>query len=189
MNTVTAFEDASARMEKLVAGVSPDAFSAPTPCPDWDVRALLNHLVGTLREFEARFSGQEPGDRADLLADKGDLLGDDHVEAYREAAQAVFALIRPEGALDRKYPTPVGDLPGSLLAETAVLDLAVHGWDLAKATGQDTHIDEPLADHALVFAEGFITDQMRASVYGPVVPIVDNAPAGDRLVAFLGRQP
>jgi len=65
----------------------------------------------------------------------------------------------------------------------------VHGWDLAKATGQETSIDPPLAEYALAFAQGFVSDQMRPRVYGSSNPVPDDAPAGDRLVAFVGRNP
>jgi uncharacterized protein (TIGR03086 family) len=191
MGTATALENAVVATEKVVAGVSPDQLGAPTPCSDWDVRALLNHLVATLREFDARFHERELSD--DLGAPGGlpakDLLGDDPLTAYRDAAEALLDSVRPAGALERKYPTPVGELPGSLLAEAAVLDVVVHGWDLARATGQDTGIDPPLAEHALAFAQGFVSDQMRPRVFGSNNPVPDDAPVGDRLVAFVGRNP
>jgi uncharacterized protein (TIGR03086 family) len=190
MDTVTAFEHASTATEKRVAGVSPAQLQAPTPCVEWDVGALLRHLVATLRAVEARFTGGA----ADGLGPPGglpseDVLGDDYLSAYRDAAQSLLTVIRPPGALDRKYHTPVGELPGSLLAEAAVLDLVVHGWDIAKATGQDTRIDSALAEHALAFAQGFVKDQMRPRVYGHRTNMPDDAPAGDRLLAFVGRVP
>lgn len=191
MDSLSAYEHASTTAERIVARVGHDQFGAPTPCTDWTVGGLLNHLVGTLRVLSARLTEQEPVVRArpgGLPED--DLLGDDHVAAYATAASALAAVIGVPGALERDYPTPVGPLPGSLLAETAVLDLVVHGWDLATSTGQDARIDDALARHVLDFATGFVREPMRGRVFAAAVavPAVD-ASAADRLLGFLGRDP
>src|SRR5262249_9742735 len=80
-------------------------------------------------------------------------------------------------------------MPGPALAGFTTLDILVHGWDLAKATGQPAALDDALAAHALAFAEQAITPDTRAPRIGPALPTAVNAPLTDRLVALLGRRP
>ena len=80
-------------------------------------------------------------------------------------------------------------MPGPALAGFTTLDILVHGWELAKATGQPAALDDTLGAHVLAFAEQAITPGFRAPRIGPAVPVVADAPLTDRLVAFLGRQP
>ncbi len=191
MDTLSAYDHASTTAERIVAQVGREQFGAPTPCTDWTVGDLLNHLVGTLEVLAARLTEQEPAVRArpgGLPED--DLLGDDHVAAYATAVSALAAVIGVPGALQRSYPTPVGPLPGSLLADTAVLDLVVHGWDLATSTGQDARIDDAIARHVLDFATGFVRAPMRGRVFAAAVDVpAADASAADHLLAFLGRDP
>ena len=87
------------------------------------------------------------------------------------------------------HATPLGDMPGSVLGGFTTLDIAVHGWDLARATGQQANLDDDLAGEVLAFARQAITDTTRAPRIGPEVAARPGASATDRLVAFLGRRP
>jgi uncharacterized protein (TIGR03086 family) len=80
-------------------------------------------------------------------------------------------------------------MPGPALAGFTTLDIVVHGWDLAQATGQPAALNDALAAHVLAFAEQAITPGSRAPRIGPALPVATDAPLTDRLVAFLGRQP
>ena len=91
-------------------------------------------------------------------------------------------------ALTRVHATPLGDMPGPALAGFTTLDIAVHGWDLARATGQPDDLDGRLAAHVLAFAEQALTPATRAPRIGPAVPVPADAPV-TRLAGFLGRQP
>ncbi len=91
----------------IIAGVRPDQAALPTPCASWDVRTLVNHIVQDVRQFTARASG-ETWEQADA-----DLIGDDWVGVFREAANGLLTAWRAEGALDRTVKLPFGEMPGS----------------------------------------------------------------------------
>ena len=177
--------------ERVVMGVTPAQYELPTPCAAWTVRDLANHLLGTLHLGRALLSGETPTVEAgpgEVPAE--DLIGADLISAYRSGAAALVAATT-EDAVGRIHVTPLGEMPGIGLAGFAALDVLVHGWDLAKATGQDSKIDSALAEQMLSFARQAINDQMgtRAPRIGPEVAIPADADASARLVAYLGRRP
>ena len=124
---------------RIVAGIGPGQWQAGTPCAGWDVRALLNHLVaGNLwaAELGAGATIEDVGDRLD-----GDMLGADPAASYATSAAAAAATFRRPGALDAPCAVSYGPVPGSVYAGHRFLDVFVHGWDLAVATGQDAELD------------------------------------------------
>jgi uncharacterized protein (TIGR03086 family) len=185
----TTLQRACDSTERVVERITPDQYSQPTPCTEWDVRALLNHVIGTLALGEALQRdtmpavGAAPGGLPDT-----DLVGDDPLKAYRANAEALLRATSDE-ALTRTHQTPFGEMPGSMLAGMVTLDVLVHGWDLAKATGQDTTLDDELAAHVLQFAQQTPSDEMRAPRICPAIPVPGDATTTQRLVAFLGRRP
>jgi uncharacterized protein (TIGR03086 family) len=117
-----------------------------------------------------------------------DLAGHDPAAAYAEAAAAALAAAGGD-TLIRVHVTPLGEMPGPALAGFTTLDILVHGWDLAVATGQPADLDGRLAAHVLGFAEqALATPEARAGRIGLAVPVAADAPVTQRLVAFLGRQ-
>jgi uncharacterized protein (TIGR03086 family) len=190
MELYEAFDRAVASTAGIVKTVRPDQADAPTPCTEWDVRDLLNHIIGTLWLSEALLSDHAP---RHPMAPGGlpgtDLAGQDPAAAYAEAAAAALTAASAGDTLTRVHTTPLGDMPGPALAGFTTLDIVVHGWDLAQATGQPAALDDTLATHVLAFAEQAITPGSRAPRIGPAVPVAADAPLTDRLVAFLGRQP
>jgi len=191
VDLLTAFEGAVASTAEIVKGTPDSQAGAPTPCADWDVRALLNHLVGTLWLADGLLADREP---RFLMPPGGlpsaDLVGDDPVAAYAEASSAALASAASGDALTRVHVTPLGDMPGPVLAGFTTLDILMHGWDLAKATGQPTDLDGRLAAHVLRFAEqALATPESRASRIAPPVAVSADAPVTQQLAAFLGRQP
>jgi len=190
MELFPAFEGAVASTAAIVKA-TPDQLDTPTPCAEWDVRALLNHVIGTLWLAEALFSDQPPRyPMAPGGLPSADLASSDPAAAYAEAAAAALAAAGAGDALTRAHPTPLGDMPGPGLAGFTTLDILVHGWDLAKATGQPTDLDGRLAAHALAFAgQALATPESRADRIGPALAPADGATVTSRLVAFLGRRP
>ena len=170
----------------VVSGIPDDRWNGPTPCDGWDVRTLLNHVVaGNLWAVELG-SGrtiEEVGDRLD-----GDILGADPLAAYdRSAGQAADVFARP-GALAAPCAVSYGPVPGSVYAGHRFLDVLIHGWDLAVATGQDPTLDQELVAAAwdVVLPQA---EQLRASgQFGDDVPVPSDADAGTRLLAVLGRR-
>jgi uncharacterized protein (TIGR03086 family) len=186
---LNAMRRACASTDRFVERVTPDDYGRATPCAEWDVRDLLNHLVGTLALGQALLAdtpptvGMGPGELPDV-----DLVGDDPAKAYRLGVEPLLDAAAGD-ALARVHPTPLGDMPGAMLGGFTTLDVLVHGWDLAKATGQPAALEPELAETALAFARQAFAGMPREPRIGPELPVPADAPATDRLVAFLGRTP
>ena len=167
----------------LVTGVRPDQWTAPTPCPDWTVRELVNHLVTGNLSFVALLREQPPPDRV------GDHLEADPVAAYRQAADDLITVFTQPGVFDRVYQAPPGPMPGSALLHLRIIEALVHGWDLAQATGQPLDVlPEDLAETELDLCRAQLAHTPRTgNPFGPAQPVVGDAPAIERLVAYLGR--
>jgi uncharacterized protein (TIGR03086 family) len=169
----------------IVAGIPPDRWHDPTPCPGWDVRALLNHVVsGNLwaAELAAGATIEGVGGRLD-----GDVLGGDPVGAYAASAQAAGAAFGRPGALDAPCAVSYGPVPGSVYAGHRFFDVFIHGWDLATATGQDTRLDPVL----MQACEEVIGPQLEAfrgaGALASPLPVQPGASAQARFLAMLGR--
>ncbi len=171
--------------QRLIDGVQADHLSAPTPCTEWDVRALLNHMVGGNRMTAALAAGEPPPDRG------ADFVGEDPSTAFADSAAAAEAAMRRPGFMEQTYRMPMGEVPGSMLAVMRATDLLVHAWDLAKATGQSTALDPDLCQTALTRARARMGDAPRqpGSPIGPEVEVPADAPVCDRFAAYMGRQP
>lgn len=165
----------------LLDGVRADQWSAPTPCSEWTVRDVVSHLVLGNKVFTATVRDQAPPDRA------ADHLGDDPVAAYRDTAAALVATYELPGVLDGTYVGPLGPATGAQRLQIRLMDLLAHGWDLATATAQPMALPEDLAEHSLEFFRPFLAGQDRTGRFGPEQPVAADAPAIERLVAFLGR--
>jgi uncharacterized protein (TIGR03086 family) len=172
----------------LISRVRPDQATMPTPCSSWDVRALINHVVLDVQGFTGRASGGtwEPRD--------ADVIGDDWPGAYRAAAGSLLAAWKREGALDGTLTLPSGEVPATWSVGQQITDLVVHGWDIAKATGQSTDLDRELGELALGWAKQnlqprFRGDEASGRVFGPEVPVAEDAPLYERLAGFFGRAP
>ena len=171
--------------EPLVAAVRRDQWSAPTPCVQWKVRHLVNHLVGGNFLFARILRGEQP--LAGTLGG-GDQLGDDPVAAYREAAAAVLAAFRQPGVLERVFTVPVGSVPGTVALHLRTTEVLVHGWDLACATGHGVSFPDDIVEQELEFTQATLPQiPSNRKLFGPPRSAPDDAPAIDRLAALLGR--
>jgi uncharacterized protein (TIGR03086 family) len=182
---------ACAATEPIVEQVTPGDYANRTPCTEWDVHDLVNHLLGTLELGRALFSDTAPEtDAGPGEVPSADLAGDDPAKAYRVGMESLLAAATGD-AVDRAHATPFGEMPGAMVAGFTAVDVLVHGWDLARATGQTVGFDDALAGEILGFARQTISDDTRAPRIGPEVPAPDGASASaiDRLVAFMGRTP
>ena len=172
---------------RIIAGVDAMQLGAPTPCSEWDVRALINHVTSVVARmrFSAARAAATPG-----LEDE-DFVANDPGPIFQRVAAATLAAWSEPGALDGTCVLPTGrDVRADVAARVNFVDTLVHGWDLAVATGQDATIDPALAGAALEFSQGFVTDELRGPgrpFRAPVAPPVGASPT-DELVAFLGRR-
>ena len=169
---------------RLVENIAGTQWNAPTPCSDWTVRKLLEHVVGMNLVFAAMLSGQRPPSR------DADVLGEDPAEAYTRSTQLLLAAFGAPGVLEQSFQSPMGTATGFERLQIRSYDLLAHLWDLAQATGQvleDDPVLESSAQQAWEFARGQLADSPRSGRFDPPQPVSDEAPALDRLVAFLGR--
>jgi uncharacterized protein (TIGR03086 family) len=166
----------------LISNIRADQWSAPTPCPDWTVRQVVNHLIGMNRVFAALLAGQPPPPRP-----SADHVEDDPVRAFRDSAAALLAAFSLPGVLERTYRGPLGTATGADRLQIRLYDLLAHGWDLAQATGQPAGLPDDLAEQSLAFVRTQLTEQARPGRFGPAQIATEQASAIERLVAFLGR--
>ncbi len=169
----------------IVRGIPADRWHSATPCAGWDARALVNHLVsGNLWAAELAAGGtiEGVGSRLD-----GDLLGDDPAAAYAQSAAAAAAVFRRPGALDAPCAVSYGPIPGAVYAGHRFLDVLVHGWDLAMASGQDYALDPQLIQACRQIIEPQLEAFRRAGALGPEVTVPADASAQTRFLALLGR--
>jgi uncharacterized protein (TIGR03086 family) len=166
--------------------VRDDQWRNATPCEGWDVRQLVNHLVGEALWTPPLVAGQtiaDVGDRFD-----GDVLGDDPKATWERAATAAAKAVEEDGAMERTVHLSFGDFPGEFYARQLFADYLVHSWDLARATEGDETLD---ADLVAACAGWFATQEdayRQAGVIGPRVPMPDGADTQSRLMAMFGRQ-
>jgi uncharacterized protein (TIGR03086 family) len=186
--TVEQLESVHATMQPLVAAVGSDQWSAPTPCADWDVRALLTHVVGGNRVFAAALRGTPLEQARQALT--GDLLGADPAAAYADAAAEVAAEFRAQGALDRPVTIPFGTVPAAVALHLRIAEVLVHGWDLARATGRTVAFPDDVIEQEIAFSREFLPRvPPDRKPFAPSRPVADDAAPLDRLVALLGRDP
>lgn len=184
-----ALEQAFATTRSVLVNVTRDQLDHPTPCASWDVRALVNHIVGGSHWFAATVEAGVSPEEGEAI----DFAADDFVAAFDQGVKASVAAFGAPGALDKTLKLPFGEFPGAAFLGLATTDTFAHGWDLAKATGQSTDLAPELAAQLLHGAKTSIPDQFRGpdgkAPFGPAIEAPESATAADRLAAFLGRQP
>jgi uncharacterized protein (TIGR03086 family) len=164
--------------------VTPEALSDPTPCRDWDLRALLAHLDDSLL---ALCEAVEVGSVDVDTVDAGDPAVDPVACVRGSATQLLGAWA---GARRHPEVSIAGcQLTTGILTSTGAIEVAVHGWDVARTRGQDRPIPASLAEELLDLSPLLVTDADRPVRFAAAVDVPSGADPGDRLVAFLGRQP
>jgi len=171
---------------RVVSGVAPDRWEAATPCAEWNARELVNHLVtGNLwaAELAAGATIADVGDRLD-----GDVLGTDPAATYDQSARAASAVFHRPGAMDAPCAVSYGPVPGSIYAGHRFLDVLVHGWDLAVASGQDPTLDGSLVQGCLAVVEPQAEMLHASGMFRDDVTAPTDARSQTRLLALLGRE-
>ena len=173
-----------AQTGRVVHGVRADQLDGPTPCPDWDVRALLQHTIGVIGRVTSGLTGT-PADPSSAE----DVPG--LVAEYDSAAAEAMDAWRQPGVLERELDTPFGRSTGLRMVRLNLADTLVHGWDVARATGQPTAgFDPELADVALAFMHEMMRPEYRGpQSFGPEIEVHADAPSYERLAGFSGRTP
>ncbi|ACV77235.1 TIGR03086 family metal-binding protein [Nakamurella multipartita] len=187
---VDELRQACAGMQTLVDGVRPAQWGAPTPCSEWDARALLNHVVFGNRSFTSILHGDPapPQEQIRTMRDR-DYLGDDPAAAWRDSADGLLAAFTGPEVLGREFRSPLGPLPGAGLARLRITETLVHGWDLARATGQSAPFPQEIVEATLSFTRRQLSDgSVRSALpFAAEQPAAADAPPLDQLAALLGR--
>jgi uncharacterized protein (TIGR03086 family) len=174
----------------VIAGIGPAQWSAPTPCPAWNVADLTDHVVAGNRRFASALRGEQAPPSHPGAADAdADVSGaPDRLGAYRRSVDDLYEACAAPGALDRIVSIPFGQVPGAVALHLRVVELAIHGWDLARATGQRIDVPDDVVRAELEFTRQTLprvpADRMP---FGPPQPAGEAASALDQLAAQLGR--
>lgn len=183
--SIQPLQAAIASTKAVLANVTPEQMDLPTPCQSWKVSDLVNHVVGAQYFFKAALEGAPPSEAPDFSAG-------DYRAAFDEGSAACAAAFSAEGALARTVKLPFGDMPAAGWAGLAATDTFVHGWDLAKATGQSTDLAPELAAGLLAASKQMIQPAFRGEDGKAPFTAERQAPEGaspaDQLAAFLGRE-
>ncbi|GAA4900902.1 TIGR03086 family metal-binding protein [Streptomonospora salina] len=181
------FAHALDQAQRQIAAVSADDLETATPCADYDVRALIGHMVAVLHKLTRIGAGDGTGDIPDVI----DGVADDDWAGAFARARAETERVWNEAVLDREVTLPWATLPGRAALDAYTHEFTVHSWDLAHATGRHAELDPDLAVRALDAFPAFAPPEERSGG-GPFGPVVE-APAGadvyTRLAAYLGRRP
>jgi uncharacterized protein (TIGR03086 family) len=172
--------------ERLVAGIGEHQWDDVSIDDAWTVRELVNHIVSGNYWAEELASGktiEDVGDRLD-----GDVLGANPLGAYHDSALRAAAVFRAPGAMEVPCAVSYGPVPGSVYCGHRFLDVLVHGWDVAKSTGQATTLDPALVDACWAVIEPELPMLQGSGAFGTPVDIAADADPQTRLLAALGRE-
>ena len=177
---------AAGEAARIVAGTSPEQFALPTPCAQWDVRELLNHLVlWTAYSFERRARSEKVGE--DLT--ERDFAGEpDCAAAYRAQLDRALAAWKPAQVWESEIDTGHALTPASQVAEMILMELVLHGWDLASATGQKFAVPDAVAETVGAAVAGVAEMYRDYDGFAPEVAVGAEATALERALATSGRR-
>jgi uncharacterized protein (TIGR03086 family) len=189
MDSLTTMEKVLETTMRVVDGIEPSQLGNPTPCSEWNVRDVLNHMTSgaEMVAISLNEGGISPERFGELMTE--DHLGTDYKGAVHGAFARAGVALQAPGALDKMLTMPFGTMPGSAVLDTGIFDVATHAWDLARGTGQRTDFDPEVLASAIELARKLIPDLRAMGLYGPEVTVADDTPMQDRLAALAGRTP
>jgi uncharacterized protein (TIGR03086 family) len=175
-------------LEPVVGSISGEQLHEPTPCTELDVGQLRTHILGWLTTFAAGFA--DPGGQAPLDRLDGYTVPADPAAEVRSASAAMAEALRG-GAAGRPLRLGGSAMPGDMALSMILWEYQVHGWDLARATGQPWAPPAEAAEESLEFAPGMLTPDYQGDgkAFAPRVPVPATAPPLDRLLGLSGRDP
>jgi uncharacterized protein (TIGR03086 family) len=186
MNLPDVHRRAVAATGDVVGRIAPEQLDAATPCDDYDVRGLLNHLVSGNWWVAPLVEGKtiaEVGDAYD-----GDVIGDGYIAAYAKSGLSAVEAFELPGAMQKPVAVSYGPVPAEVYAGHRFIDVLIHGWDLAKATGQDSGLAAELVDACFEVITPQIDLLKGSGMFGSEVKVPDDADPQTKLLAMLGRK-
>lgn len=192
MNTNQTMSELSVVLDHLATvadGVTEDQRRLPTPCSQFDVAALTAHIVGWLENFAAGFASPD-GQCPEASVDGVDVPRDQAATRIRRASEAIDDAVAG-GATELELAISGQGMPGDMALSMILGEYIVHGWDLARATGQEWAPSDSALTASHAFLQGMVTPDSRGEGgwFGEEIDVADDASALDRLVAFAGRDP
>jgi uncharacterized protein (TIGR03086 family) len=189
-------EPATREVTRLVDGVREDHLSAPTPCADTPVAALLDHLLGLSLAFTWAARKTTPGEDRGTVPGPGrataEHLDPDWRAVLPERLRELAEAWRDPAAWTSETVAGGVRMPAEQMGVVALDELVMHGWDLARATGQTFACDPVSTEAVLAFTTAAARPEnaaQREGLFGPVVDVPPDAPALDRALGFAGRDP
>ncbi len=184
MDPIQRIEAATAVCSEAVKGIKPDQMGDQTPCAEFKVKDLLNHLIGGLEMLRTAATGGK------ATAPEGNVVGDNPAAQYDEGRTKLLDALKsdPE-VLSKTWSMPFGEMPGAMMAGIAFMEHVTHAWDVRKATGQSTDLPEDLVNETMELVKPMDAMLRMPGVCGPAVEVPDSASPSDKLAAFMGRQP
>jgi len=179
------FGQALDQAAQLIAAIGDDQLSLPTPCTEYDVATLLNHLTGAIARCGDAALGKELGELEATPAKPSAGFA----AAFAAAQAEATGVWEDDALLSKEVVLPWATLPGAVIVQMYALETVLHSWDLAVATGHEDKLDDTIAEQLIPVAEQMLPVEPRGGEipFEAVVPAPEGAGAGDRLAAYSGR--
>jgi len=189
MDQLALLDDVMDNLSRLVDGTTEEQLTNKTPCTEWTVRDVINHMAGGATMFAiCADKGSIADDRMAQLVG-GDNLGGDFKASFAGAVDEAMGAFKQPGILEKVVKLPFGEMPAGVALTIVLFDLTTHATDLSRSTDQAPP-DDQLLETALGIGKQVIGPDFRhAGLFDPEIIVAGDAPAIDRLVAFAGRQP
>ncbi len=180
-------ERALVQASDLIANVSAEQLSNPTPCPEFDVAALLNHMTGAVSRMSDAMKEKDLPE----LETSSEVPAEGFVAAFADARENALSAVGDDSLLAKTITLPWASLPGSVVIGMYALETVLHSWDLAVATSQADQLDDVLASAILPIAKAILPVEPRDGEmpFESVVEVGDDAKPVDQLAAYSGRRP
>lgn len=185
-------EPAAERLAALVTDVPDELLDGPTPCPEYTLGDLLDHVGSLALAFTAAATKATTGVGSQRASGDASRLGEDWRTRIPQDLTALAHAWRDPAAWTGTTRAGGVELPGEVAGVVALDELVLHGWDVARATGQGYDCDP----RSLDVVHGFVAqmagpgqEAAREGLFGPVVPVPDDAPLFDRVIGLSGRHP
>jgi uncharacterized protein (TIGR03086 family) len=186
MDPLTRLESGIDQAASVIGRIDPRQYGLATPCPEWDVGQVINHMIGALVMFrDVAVHGS-----ADVGLFSRDQRGDDAAGSLTARGREAVAAWRADGRMEGTAKLPFGEFPAEFALQLPAMDMLVHSWDLATATAMQVDWDPALVADTRKFCEAtFTSAEFRGDDFAPPVAVPDDAEEMSKLVAFMGRVP
>lgn len=189
MDSIAFMKLTSAHFGRYVTLIKQDQWTDPTPCPGWDVQALVLHMIDGDNMATALLSGASAEVAMEELG--ASTIDDNVVAQFETAAINMRRAFEVSGAMERMVHYPGGDMPGARLADFRTTDAVLHGWDLARAINADDSIDERMVERLWQGLLPMAPMLAKTGMFGngPSGKLDEGHPLQHRLLDLVGRRP